>query len=96
MKEDKDKNIFDNENIDENEDNEEDNINKINVSYIGKYKTIEQIEKNIETQKVINMIINNNINKKGNKNNYFNRNNMQILSEILSTAKFGELETVKK
>ena len=96
LKEDKDKNIFDNENIDENEDNEEDNINKINVSYIGKYKTIEQIEKNIETQKVINMIINNNINKKGNKNNYFNRNNMQILSEILSTAKFGELETVKK
>ena len=83
MKEDKDKNIFDNENIDENEDNEEDNINKINVSYIGKYKTIEQIEKNIETQKVINMIINNKtfIKKKDTKNyskmatkNYNNNN----------------------
>ena len=53
------------ENInDENDITEEENrsnINKINISYIGKYKTIEQIEKKIEGENAINRIIINNL-----------------------------------
>ena len=75
--------------IDENDDTEEANINKINKSYICKYKNIEQIEKKIENENIINRIINMNIKKKP-------LNNNDNLTNILSTATFGQLETQKK
>ena len=45
----------------ENDDINEEKINKINMSYVGKYKTIKQIEHKIENAKAINRIIKNNI-----------------------------------
>ena len=82
--------------IDENDDNEEVNINKINKSYIGKYKNMEQIEKKIENENIINRIINMNIKKKLQIIKNIDKNKDDNLTNILSTATFGLLETQKK
>ena len=82
---------------------EEENINKINISYIGKYKTIGQIEKKIESENMIKRIINNNLKKKIN-NMKHRQDNKEILlynegdieTNVLNTATFGSLETEKK
>ena len=82
---------------------EEENINKINISYIGKYKTIGQIEKKIESENMIKRIINNNLKKKINnmKHRQDNKENLLyneggIETNVLNTATFGSLETEKK
>ena len=82
---------------------EEENTNKINISYIGKYKTIEQIEKKIESENMVKRIINNNLHKKINnmkfsQNNKYNSlyNERDIDANVLNTATFGSLETEKK
>ena len=82
---------------------EEENINKINISYIGKYKTIGQIEKKIESENMIKRIINNNLKKKINnmKHRQDNKENLlynegDIETNVLNTATFGSLETEKK
>ena len=83
---------------------EEENINKINISYIGKYKTIGQIEKKIESENLVKRIINNNLNKKIH-NMKFRQNNKEanslynegdIETAVLNTATFGSIETEKK
>jgi len=95
------------ENInDENDITEEENrinINKINISYIGKYKTIEQIEKKIEGENAINRIIINNLKKKvpnlkicQNNKIKLIPNNQEIYSKFLDTATFDLKETEKK
>ena len=95
------------ENInDENDITEEENrsnINKINISYIGKYKTIGQIEKKIEGENAINRIIINNLKKKvpnlkicQNNKIKLIPNNQEINSKFLDTATFGLKETEKK
>ena len=81
--------------IDE-DDTEEANINKINKSYICKYKNIEQIEKKIENENIINRIINMNIKKKLQIIKNIDKNKDDNLTNILSTATFGLLETQKK
>ena len=80
---------------DENDDICEENINTINVSYIGKYKTIEQIEKQIANTIAVNRIINNNIYKINQKNKDIKINNEEDDSKILMTATFGSMETEK-
>ena len=91
----------DDENINDN--TEEDNTNTINISYIGKYKTIEQIEKKIQSENMVKRIINNNLHKKNNnikfrQNNNYNSlyNEGDIDTNVLNTATFGSLETEKK
>ena len=80
----------------ENDDINEEKINKINVSYVGKYKTIKQIENKIENAKAINRIIKNNIKKKFNISTDINNNKGDHFSNILNTATFGLLKTEKK
>ena len=91
----------DDENINDN--TEEENTNKINISYIGKYKTIEQIEKKIESENIVKRIINNNLYKKNNNMKFRQNNNYNSLynegdidTNVLNTATFGSLETEKK
>ena len=80
----------------ENDDINEEKINKINVSYVGKYKTIKQIENKIENAKAINRIIKNNIKKKFNISTDINNNKGDYFSNILNTATFGLLKSEKK
>ena len=80
----------------ENDDINEEKINKINVSYVGKYKTIKQIENKIENAKAINRIIKNNIKRKFNISTDINNNKGDYFSNILNTATFGLLKTEKK
>ena len=80
----------------ENDDINEEKINKINVSYVGKYKTIKQIEHKIENAKAINRIIKNNIKRKFNISTDINNNKGDYFSNILNTATFGLLKTEKK
>ena len=75
---------------------EDENINKINVSHNSKFKTIEQIEKKIKCENVINRIINHNINKKTNIYKNRQNNNEERNSSVLNTATFGLMETEKK
>ena len=82
--------------INDENDDEEENINQIRVSYFGKHKTIKQIEKKIENDIVINRIIKNNIKKKINTKKEIKINNDEYFSNVLRTATFGLLETVKK
>lgn len=82
--------------IDEGQDIDEKKINKINVSYISRYKTIEQIEKKIQSTNIINRIINNNINKKILKSKDIKINKDENDITILNTATFGLMETEKK
>ena len=80
----------------ENDDINEEKINKINMSYVGKYKTIKQIEHKIENAKAINRIIKNNIKRKFNISTDINNNKGDYFSNILNTATFGLLKTEKK
>ena len=66
------------------------------MSYVGKYKTIKQIEHKIENAKAINRIIKNNIKKKFNISTDINNNKEDYFSNILNTATFGLLKTEKK
>ena len=75
---------------------EDENINKINVSHNSKFKTIEQIEKKIKCENVINRIINHNINKKTNIYKNRQNNNEERNSSVLNTATFVLMETEKK
>ena len=81
--------------LDENNGVDEENITKINCSYIAKYKTIGQIEKKIENENAINRIINNNINKINYLKEIKNTRE-EYNSDILNTATFGLLETEKQ
>ena len=81
--------------LDENNGVDEENITKINCSYIAKYKTIGQIEKKIENENAINRIINNNINKINYLKEIKNTKE-EYNSDILNTATFGLLETEKQ
>ena len=81
--------------LDENKGVDEENITKINCSYIAKYKTIGQIEKKIENENAINRIINNNINKINYMKEIKNTKE-EYNSDILNTATFGLLETEKQ
>ena len=97
MEEDKESDNNSNTDIpEENDDINEEKINKINISYVGKYKTIKQIENNIHHIKAINRIIKNNIKKKVNISKDNNNNKEDYFSNILNTATFGLLKTEKK
>ena len=97
IEEDKESDNNSNTDIPEENDNiNQEKINKINISYVGKYKTIKQIENNIEHIKAINRIIKNNIKKKVNLSKEINNNKEDYFSNILNTATFGLLKTEKK
>ena len=97
IEEDKESDNNSNTDIPEENDNiNQEKINKINISYVGKYKTIKQIENNIEHIKAINRIIKNNIKKKVNISKEINNNKEDYFSNILNTATFGLLKTEKK
>ena len=66
------------------------------MSHNSKFKTIEQIEKKIKCENVINRIINHNINKKANIYKNRQNNNEERNSSVLNTATFGLMETEKK
>ena len=79
IEEDKESDNNSNTDIPEENDNiNQEKINKINISYVGKYKTIKQIENNIEHIKAINRIIKNNIKKKVNLSKEINNNKEDI------------------
>ena len=97
IEEDKESDNNSNTDIPEENDNiNQEKINKINISYVGKYKTIKQIENKIEHIKAINRIIKNNIKKKVNISKEINNNKEDYFSNILNTATFGLLKTEKK
>ena len=94
-KDSEDYNLYD-DNYNINDDIDDENINKINVSHNSKFKTIEQIEKKIKCENVINRIINHNINKKTNIYKNRQNNNEETNNSVLNTATFGLMETEKK